>query len=113
MTPFRDPSTPLSIEQSELRKRTLKEIESDPRGFDMNSWEIHRHPNQHYCGTTRCIAGWAQFLARGAVYEYGDKALGIPHVDDDAIGLLGLTAVEFGGTDPADDDGLFYVPNTR
>jgi hypothetical protein len=114
--PFRDPATPLGPEQAELRKLTLKTIEADPRGLDMGNWERRKQPNQHFCGTTRCVAGWAQYLARGAVYADGDKALGIPPVDRDAIGLLGLTAAEYGAgdlgphaLDTVHDGALFYL----
>ena len=114
-TPFRDPKTPLAPEQLELRKRVLKQIEYELASFDMRSWEkiIPGWGNQHgreSCKTTRCLAGWAQFLARGAVFEYGTDDRRIVPVDDDAIALLGLTADEY-GTDDLSDEGnaLFYL----
>jgi len=115
--PFRDPATPLGIKQAELRKRTLKEIENDPAGFDMTEWEHRKQPNQYKnCNTTRCIGGWAQFLARGAVYEDGDEAAGIPPTYLDAIGLLGLTVAEYGSDKPGlhgDPGALFFLPGDQ
>jgi hypothetical protein len=105
---FRKESTPLAPEQLALRKQVYKQAVAEPDRFDMNDWERrYRYPNGS-CSTTRCAAGWAQFLARGAVYPEGDEPLGIPPVDDDAIVLLGLTEAEYNGGHDA-DEGLFYL----
>jgi hypothetical protein len=112
---FRDPAVPLTPDQLHLRKLAYKTIVADPEGFDISDWE--RHYKHHIgCRTTRCIAGWGQYLARGAVYAYGFSCPGepdyIPEVVEDAIALFGLTAVEYGSdlTDDDDDGGLFYLP---
>jgi hypothetical protein len=116
--PFRDPYVPLAPEQLELRKLTLKQIETDPDGFDMSQWEKQHFnmPPFPFCRTTRCVAGWAQFLARGAVYEYGvyeNSRQIIPPVDRDAIVLLGLTMVEYGSDDLEGTCGLFFMPGSE
>jgi hypothetical protein len=111
---FRNPHTPLTPAQMELRKMVLKVIEVDPSGFDMGEWEY----SELGCETTRCGAGWAQFLARGAVYEYGlfdeDGRQIIPPVDEDAIELLGLTKEEY-GTDYSEDkyNALFFTSDSE
>ena len=111
MTVFRDPAVPLSPGQAEMRKRVLKEIEKDPGGFDMSSWESGWRTGCGQCGTTRCIAGWAQYLERGAVYENG-LGRDVPSVWSDAIGLLGLTFAEYTGEVAGDDD-LFYMDDDQ
>lgn len=115
LSPFRDPAVPLAPEQLELRKRVLKQIEYDPESYDMGDWErIYWERSYSPCRTTRCIAGWAQYLARGEVNMRGTARRGIPDVTWDAIRLLGLTAAEFGTDDPDDRwfgpaAGLFYL----
>jgi hypothetical protein len=85
----------------------------------MKQWEHRKQPNQHRsCNTTRCIGGWAQFLARGAVHEDGDEAAGIPPTYLDAIGLLGLTAAEYGSDEPGwwtstAPETLFFLPGDQ
>ena len=113
--PYRDPEVPLAPEQLELRKRVLKEIENDPAAFSMSSWEANYHSfnlrTRAYdvCTTTRCIAGWAQFLARGRCTA-DDDGVSSEDLENDAIALLGLTEAEFDppGNDQADDQ-LFYM----
>jgi hypothetical protein len=99
--PFRDPSVPLAPDQLELRRLVLKEIEAHPDTFDMDDWErAWRLRYEGVCKTTRCLAGWAQYFARGAVNVNGVGT------DVDAAGLLGLTEKEYyEGT----NDGLFYT----
>jgi hypothetical protein len=43
----------------DMFKRIFEQISNHPEYFDMSSWE---------CGTTKCIAGWACFLA-GLKYD--------------------------------------------
>jgi hypothetical protein len=109
---FRDPAVPLSPEQLEMRKLVLKQALSSPETFWMGTWEATSmsgrfRPEDGYCGTTRCVAGWAQFFARGAVYKDGDAGLGIHRTGVDAVRLLGLTEREFYPN--PDDAGLFYI----
>ena len=117
--PFRDSDVPLAPDQLELRKLTLKTIEADPGGFNMEDWEWEEEEEYRLgrgvCRTTRCGAGWAQYLARGAVYEDGDVGLGIPPVDQDAIQLLGLTVEEYGTNDieGIQNGALFYATRER
>jgi len=101
---FRDPATPLSLEQRELRKQVYKQIDADPDTFDMSSWESSVDVTGARCGTTRCVAGWAQFFARGEVFPHDAVS-----VKQDAITLLGLTHDEYycGGFV------LFYTSNER
>jgi hypothetical protein len=85
---FRDPETPLTPEQRELRKAILKQIENDPVTFSMDSWE--KSPFYPTCKTTRCIEGWAEFIANGEVIDGSDG-------DREQMGieLLGLTRDEY------------------
>ena len=92
---FRDRHTDLTEGQLELRKRVLHQVETEPETFCMLDWEIGGG-----CRTTRCIAGWAQFLARGEVTGT---------VEDDAIGLLGLTEAEYNPR--GENCALFYLSN--
>src|ERR1700733_5603576 len=121
--PFRDPGVPLTLEQSHLRKLTLKTIEADPGSFNMSFWERERSVSKDLCGTTRCLAGWAQFLVRGGVYVFDTGGVrvagsvnrapyGALPAQEDAIALLGLTEEEFGGSSPLDVRGLFYQAET-
>ncbi len=98
---FRNPAVPLTEDQIHLRKLTFKTIVAFPDDFCMNDWE-RKFEGGGQCRTTRCIAGWAQYLARGAVYEHGDITQGIPPVDEDAIELLGITVDEYGSDDVND-----------
>jgi hypothetical protein len=101
---YRDPAVPLTEDQLLLRKKVLHQVETEPETFYMGDWE-----REGSCGTTRCIAGWAQFLARGQVCYFGNEQ-GLPDVEEDAIELLGLTENEYAG-DPAAGSGLFYTSN--
>lgn len=64
----------------QLAQKVLDQIETDPESFDMDTWETvgvegiprsnpyfdpatGRHRSTEYCGTTRCIAGWAIYFA--------------------------------------------------
>jgi hypothetical protein len=88
--PWRDPGTAVTAEQLELRRMVLKQAEANPGTFDMGYWELDQE-----CGTTRCVAGWAQFLVRGEVFPNGDTEQGIPVTGMDAITLLGLSYDDF------------------
>ena len=120
--PFRPAATPLTPEQLELRKLVYKQASNHPGTFAMGWWEVHytadgkttwpNTPREEVCNTTRCIAGWAQFLARGKVSEH--------NVEYDAIRLLGISRAEWrmtGGTCEehagADVTGLFYATDTE
>lgn len=94
--------TPLTFEQVEYRKMVYKQISADDESFDMGSWEwspetlghaLRLLPEFNNCRTTRCVAGWAQFYAKGAVRE--------PTVEQDAIDAMGLSWLDYRGTDPA------------
>ncbi|HEY1705517.1 MAG TPA: hypothetical protein VGG75_38010 [Trebonia sp.] len=98
---FRDPAVPLGPEKLELRRLVLKQAEAHPDTFNMTEWELSAG-----CRTTRCIAGWAQFFARGQV----NQQEGSSFVETDAIRLLGLTEEEFFDVDEADD--LFHLADT-
>lgn len=107
---FRDRNTPLTLEQSEMRKMVHKQITYDPGSLDMSAWEFIPQAwvselarmTDVACGTTRCVAGWAQYLARG----YVDRGT----VMQDAVRALGLTWAEYRGGDPA-TVGLFHTYN--
>ena len=101
---FRDRHTDLTEGQLLLRKQVLHQVETEPETFCMLDWEIGGG-----CRTTRCIAGWAQFLARGRC-TVDDDGVSSKDVQDDAIALLGLTEAEFDppGNNEADEQ-LFYL----
>lgn len=102
---FRDPDAPLTVEQSDMRKRVNKTIHDERDAFDMGTWEKNLRYDRETgkpltdCKTTRCVAGWAQFYARGKVY--------IDTVEQAAITALGLTREEFGGHELTSQ--LFYL----
>lgn len=102
--PFRDPETPLSESARWLRREVLRQVEDEPSLFEMFDWE-----HASTCGTTRCVGGWAQYLARGRVYPYGSKAKNMPDTEYDAVALLEITEAEF-YTVPG-RDGLFFTDN--
>lgn len=102
---FRDPDEPLTDEQRFFRRETLREIEAAPHMFDMGDWE--RRSFGGGCSTARCVAGWAQYLRRGAVYPFGLPAEDIPDAEDDAVALMGLTREEYLGE--SGEDPLFYT----
>jgi len=99
--PYRDENTPLTPEQLALRKDVYRVIVTQPRQFRMDSWEVP-HGGEG-CKTTRCVAGWARFIARGKVYGDGS-------IEHDAIRLLGLTRADYLGDSAhlGDDDVLLY-----
>lgn len=110
---FRDPSVPLTPGQADARRRVAKIITDEPGSFDMDWWEkFHddddrqeqaRWSGQLYaCGTTRCIAGWAQFCATGRVND--------DTVAQDAVDVLGLTLAEY---EPPGMSPLFHATNTE
>lgn len=103
-SPFRDPLVPLAPEQLELRRLVLKQVDTHPDTFDMDNWEEEEYVGETACKTTRCIAGWAQYFARGAViYACDDR-----DVEVDGIKLLGLTRDEYAVWG---SKGLFYASN--
>jgi hypothetical protein len=90
---FRDPQAPLAPEQSAMRKAVLKQIEYDPKSFNMGSWQSVPTITETSCHTTRCLAGWAEFLATGKVQtgeDFSDK-----FHERIGIELLGLTSDEY------------------
>ena len=103
--PFRYPEVPLTLEQLELRRLVLKQVTAHPDTFDMRDWEENLSAGNGECRTTRCIAGWAQYFARGEVTFYSD---GERDVEVDAITLLGLTRDEFRVSGAKN---LFYASN--
>lgn len=102
---FRNPTVPLTEMQKWLRKRVLRQAVKEPATFNMTSWE-------NDCDTTRCIAGWAQFLVEGTVTPGTECGRA-------AVDLLGLTAEEYYGAGNAlasyraqyneRDNGLFFT----
>ncbi len=96
---FRQPSTPLTAAQAMMRKKVYDQISKHPDQFDMGWWESpfmrfkvfgDQLVEENTCGTTRCVAGWAQFMAKGEVDSYT--------VVEDAIREMGLTKEEYYGT---------------
>lgn len=88
---FRDPGTPLAPGQLQHRKAVLAAVTDNPESFDMTQWFARKG-----CTTTRCVAGWSQFLAAGRV--------NLATVSVDAIRNMGLTEAEFFSV----RNGLFY-----
>lgn len=113
---FRDPSVPLGFEQLALRRQTYKQITAHPDTFNMSDWEqvfydLGHVLDENSCRTTRCIAGWGQFLARGEVTM---ASFTRPVVEVDAVALFGLTEEEYygPGNEHGDEDfALFYLPD--
>lgn len=105
---FRNPAVPLSPGQLKLRQQVLEQVEKHPDTFNMSDWEY----TDTTCSTTRCVAGWAQYLARGKVTfgakDHRPERRG-PQVELDAVGLLGLTEEEYY---QRDHDGLFYTSDS-
>jgi hypothetical protein len=117
---FRDEDVPLGFEELERRRQVLKQVETHPGTLFMLTWERFSRT----CGTARCIAGWTQFFARGAVTydmdfvsenvvsfvsEHGASG---PDVKQDAVTLLGLTQQEYFGPGIDNEDfALFYLGN--
>lgn len=100
---FRDPGTPLTREQRDLRARILKEAENEPRSLHMGTWEtVLDYGPGNFCGTARCIAGWSDFFSAGRVNF--DK------IAWRATGQLGLTQREHSGEKPGEGI-IFYVSN--
>lgn len=71
----------------EVAQMVLDQVTNYPETHEQGNWE---HTN---CQTTRCIAGWAQYLVRGFV-NAGDNSRGDrPSVALDAAKLLGFRAI--------------------
>lgn len=87
--PFRDPAVPLSEAARELRRLVDKQVSSDPESLGMLFWEVRMGTSP--CGTTRCLAGWAQFYGDGHVSRDGEE------VQARAVALLELTQDEYLG----------------
>lgn len=102
---FRPADVPLTAEQAELRRLVHKQVRTHPDTFDMEDWEFTLYPLVRFpwdtCRTTRCIAGWAQYLARGRVSS--------GTVVEDAVRLLGITKAEWEGREG--DEELFWDDN--
>ncbi len=106
MLTFRDPGTPLTPEQAELRRLVLKQVEADPAAFSMRDWESVQFRDFSGCGTTRCLEGWAEFFAYGEVDGIQSNSI---H-SATGVSLLGLTKDEyFGDGVPSGDRRLFFV----
>ena len=58
------------------------------------------------CGTTRCLAGWAQYFANGEIggSHWSDKDHAQAGID-----ILGLTEEEYYGSARPGDTGLFFT----
>lgn len=112
---FRDPAVPLGSDELERRRQVYKQAVAHPDTFDMRDWETVAYDLRDWpggtpsCRTTRCIAGWAQFFARGEVNS--DDILQ-PDVAADAVTVLALTEDEYFGPVNIDEDyALFYLPD--
>lgn len=111
---FRDPSVPLTPEQAAYRRLVLKQVDTDPASFNMLWWE--RSPETYRgigyteeqaaaCGTSRCLAGWAQYFANG---EIGGSHWSDQDHAQAGIAILGLTEAEY--YTPTDKStGLFFT----
>jgi hypothetical protein len=100
---FRNPETPLDPYQKLMRNAVYAQISGHPDSFDMGSYE-----DDSFCGTTRCIAGWAVHLAGAPACSY----LSVDQIHAIAIRVLGLTSSEYGSdTFTEVPDALFYTGN--
>lgn len=92
------------MENLELAKLVLKQIDNEPSSFDMRTWG-----EKSGCGTTACIAGWAMIFSgyqiKNSEYISPDNDY-IASYEDEGRKLLGLTGEEF--STPEGD--LFYLP---
>ena len=95
---FRKPGVAVTPEQMLVRKQTYEQVTEQPKTFAMTSWEneqagaIDAGGSGPSCRTTRCLAGWAQYLVRGVVIQH------IGFEDDvnyDAIRVMGLSEEEY------------------
>lgn len=76
-------------EPKQVARMVLDQITANPRSHDQRFWE-----EVGDCGTVRCVAGWTQFLVRGAVYIETslDSLEPTPRdVSVDAARLLGIS----------------------
>lgn len=92
--PFRDPASPLTDKQCQVRELVLTQIITAPATFDMANWEAY---DDERCGTVRCIAGWANYYAYGNAWgpirpESFETLSSTPAY---AIKALGLTEDEY------------------
>lgn len=92
---FRDPASPLTDKQCQIRELVLNQIITAPDTFDMANWECH--DDGYRGGTTRCIAGWANYFAYGNAWgpirpEPFETLSSTPAY---AIKALGLTEDEY------------------
>lgn len=91
---------PIPAIGQETAKLILDIIEATPESFDMSTWEAHNPELK--CGTTRCVAGWAQFIHEGRV-EFDSGG-------DDNVEVRGARYL---GINTRDADGLFYGGEER
>lgn len=112
---FRDPFVPLSPEQAEYRRLVLKQVDTDPASFNMLWWERNQktyidlgytEEQAAACGTTRCLAGWAEYFANG---EIGDSHWSDQDHAQAGIDILGLTEEEYYGAARPGAVGLFFT----
>ena len=95
----------------ELFRRVADAIEANPEQYDQGQWE---------CGTTRCLAGWANrltghvvpatWLEIGASASEADSQRFVERMvafSERARSVLGLTSEETDGPDPDEEGGLF------
>lgn len=90
VTEFRHPDVPLSEDQLLVRKRVLHQIESSPGTFVMDYWDTDLFEDEESCETTRCVAGWALYLAGRRIRPWEDT----PGIERRATRVLGLTKAE-------------------
>lgn len=115
---FRRPGVPLSEEAALLRKQTLYQIENEPETFNMCTWDssatrassvidaLAQATATGHCGTTRCLAGWALYLAGQPVTAH-EAAVAVEEIEARAVRVLELTQGEYLGA-PGDKP-LFFT----
>lgn len=88
-----------------LLTKIVEQITRQPGSLDMDSWEGRRRGTD-FCGTTRCIAGWAFVLGTGeqiyeesgvysrAFFAVADEYGVEPSMQEVGAALLGLSEEE-------------------
>jgi hypothetical protein len=110
---FRDENVPLTEDQKLNRKQILTQITSQPETFNMDVWDTfafpYELPQDNYCGTTRCVAGWALFFAEIPIRDLMVKANVLAtdmNITREAVRAMGLTQEEYYRGSSA---GLFHL----
>lgn len=99
---------------TELFRRIEVAIEANPASHNQNWWEVEEA--QTFCGTTRCVFGWAVYLATGVPFYAGLSRLfteyGMSPLDAESgySGEVRVGARLLGITEGEADD-LFFADN--